>query len=272
MTTESTTPADSETGFRPVADIRAALMFLTRLPVGGEHRSLSRCAWAFPVAGLVIGLIAGLVWVAAFSAGLGPWPAAFLALITSAVLTGGLHEDGLADSADGLGAGGSVERMVTIMRDSRIGGYGALALILFTGLKASGLALLPSASAGFLTLIAVHGFARGVLPIVMHSLKRAMSSGVASSAGRPGLGIALAALVLGSLTLLPMQHPMVFLPALFVASLVAILLARYIVHRLGGYTGDTIGLIEQCVETAIILTVAATFQPPSWLNPLIEGI
>ncbi len=257
------------TPISPIADIRAAIVFLTRLPVGGPHRAVSQNAWAFPLAGLLVGALGGTVFLAASWVGWSPWIAAFLTLATTAIITGGLHEDGLADSADGLGAGGSRDRRLEIMRDSRIGGYGAIALVLATGMKASALAAfgtletldqgaVPSAALGMLVLISTHSLSRGVLPLVMAILTPASASGVAASVGRPGLVTAIVALMLGGCIAVLALGPLGGLIALCAAAITAFLVALFLMRRLGGYNGDTLGLLEQLCEIAIMLALLAT--------------
>jgi len=254
--------------FAPIADIRAAVTFLTRLPVGfldggGPHRALSACAWAFPVAGLAVGLAGGAVFWLSGWAGLSPWIAAFLTLAATALITGALHEDGLADAADGLGAGGPVERKLEIMRDSRIGGYGALALILATGLKAAAIASFAPGLAGAATIAAVHVLSRAVLPAVMAILRPASASGVAASAGRPGPGVALVAAALGAAGALLLLGPCAAIAALLGAAMAGLAAGALLARALGGYNGDTIGLLEQLSEIAIMLALliaAASFN------------
>jgi adenosylcobinamide-GDP ribazoletransferase len=130
-------------------DVRMAIGFFTRLPLPStllgpaDHSApdFSRAARAVPLAGLVVGLLAGLVLWLADLAGLSTLVAALLAVLAATILTGGLHEDGLADTADGLGAFGRARRL-EIMRDSRIGTFGVIALIGAYGLKTALLAQL----------------------------------------------------------------------------------------------------------------------------------
>ncbi len=262
---EETSPKDSgaERGFAPIADIRAALTFLTRLPVGGPHRGLSACAWAFPIAGLAVGLFGGAVFWLSGWAGLSPWIAAFLTLAATALITGALHEDGLADAADGLGAGGAIERKLEIMRDSRIGGYGALALILATGLKASALASFAPGLAGAAAIAAIHILSRAVLPAAMAVLRPASASGVAASVGRPGPGAACVAAVLGAGAVLVLLGPCAGIAAILGAAVAGSVVCLFLARALGGYNGDAIGLLEQLCEIAIMLALliaAATFN------------
>lgn len=255
------------TGFAPIADIRAAMTFLTRLPVGGRHRTLDACAWAFPIAGISVGVTgAAAFWLAGW-AGLPSWIAAFLTLTATALVTGALHEDGLADAADGLGAGGSVDRKLEIMRDSRIGGYGALALILATGIKSAAIASFVPGPSGAAAILAVHVLSRAVLPGVMALLHPASTSGVAASVGRPGTVAAVIALILGAAAVGCLIGPLMSLWAGLVAVAAAIgtalAVGLFLARSLGGYNGDTIGLLEQLCEIAIMLALliaAASFN------------
>lgn len=258
-------------GFAPLADIRAAFMFMTRLPVGGQHRAIDRCGWAFPLAGIFVGAAAGGVFWLSMWSGLGGWIGAFLALAVSAFITGALHEDGLADAVDGLGAGGPVDRKLDIMRDSRIGGYGALALVLATGMKAAALSSIYLGELGFAALVAVHVLARAILPGAMAFLKPASGKGVAASVGRPSAGLALLSLFVG--TGLACAALDITLGLIVSAAALCVLVfgTMYLKSRLGGYNGDTIGLLEQAGETVLLLVFVGTahfFQGSIyWMTP-----
>ena len=251
-------PESATNGLRPFADLRAALTFLTRLPVGGPHRSLDRCGWAFPIAGALVGAAGGAVFWAAMWSGLGAWIGAFLTLTVTAVLTGALHEDGMADAADGLGAGGTTARKLEIMRDSRIGGYGALALILATGLKAAALSSLYLGPLGFAALIAVHALARAILPGVMALLTPAAADGIAARSGKPSAALAALAFAVGAGIACAALD--LTLGAIVSVAALAVMLsgALYLKSRLGGYNGDTIGLVEQVCEIALLLVFVGT--------------
>ena len=110
------------------------------MPVGGG--TIAKAAWAFPIAGIVVGLIGAVVYLFGLPNGLPPWPAAALSVAATMVITGCLHEDGLADTADGFGGGRTRELKLEIMRDSRIGAYGVCALVLSILLRVSALASL----------------------------------------------------------------------------------------------------------------------------------
>src|SRR5215469_1055652 len=125
-------------------ELVAALTFLTRLPLGRARAdapppSLADTVWAFPVAGVVIGAIGGIAYAIARGLALPALAAALIAVATTALVTGALHEDGLADTADGFGGGATREAKLDIMRDSRVGSYGACALTLSLMLRWSAL-------------------------------------------------------------------------------------------------------------------------------------
>ena len=129
---------------RTAEEMAFAASFLTRLPLrfpspSAEPDLLPRTMTWFPLVGAGIGLITGLVYLSASGLGATPALAGWLAVVATVVLTGGLHEDGLADFADGLGGGNTREEKLAIMRDSRIGSYGVLAMVLVIGLRVSAL-------------------------------------------------------------------------------------------------------------------------------------
>jgi len=237
-------------------ELETATIFLTRLPLRmAEPLSLAGAARAFPLVGALVGGIGALAFVLAAGLGLPPIVAALLAVTATIAATGALHEDGLADSADGIFSGAARERVLEIMRDSRIGTFGALALILSVGLRGAALPQVPDAAAA---LIAVHALSRGWLPWLMRRDAPARAGGLAAGAGRPeaaaalwaaGLGLAVAVLALGLLAGL-MAAALSGLCALGVATL-----AR---RRLGGYTGDTLGAAQQAAETGALLLLTVS--------------
>lgn len=227
---------------------RLAVMLLTRLPVGRMVEPappLAAAAWAYPVAGLVAALPAALVFWAA--QGLPPVMAALLALATGALVTGGMHEDGLADVADGFGGGASRDRKLEIMKDSRIGSYGALALFLSVGLRASGLAAAPDAATGMAALFGLGAASRAGLPWIMHSLATARPGGLGASAGGVSGAMAATAALIGALAVVLTGHPLAVLLAMAGAGLAFTLFCR---RQIGGYTGDTLGATQQIAEIA----------------------
>jgi adenosylcobinamide-GDP ribazoletransferase len=233
--------------------------FLTRLPVpdrpAAAPSGLARALRLAPLVGLVVGVLVG--WIAIAGLGLPPWPAALIVLAATVWITGALHEDGLADVADGWGGGGDRRRKLEIMRDSRIGTYGVLAVILSIGLRASALAALAGPEGITAVLIAAHGLSRGLLPLAMLVLVPARDDGLAAAAGRPtlpdaltglGLGLVLALLATGGA--LGLGLALVALAAAGVTGLIAL-------RQIGGYTGDVLGAVQQTAEVAVLLAAAA---------------
>ena len=257
MDTEPKHP--SPTTSSVIADIRLAISFMTRLPVGGIETDLARASWAFPVAGLLVGCGGGGTFVIMSMLGTPSLVAALVALASMSMLTGGLHEDGLADTADGFG-GGSPERRLEIMRDSHIGAYGVLALIFSVGIRAAALSAIPAADIGFTAIVAAATLSRGWLPGVMHILPLASESGLAALVGRPAQRTALLAIGLGALITCIFLGLSAGISAIVISGLSAtatVLLAR---RMIGGYNGDTLGATQQIAETIILVGIAASFS------------
>jgi adenosylcobinamide-GDP ribazoletransferase len=245
---------------RQAALLATAIQFLTRLPVptlsAFQPAWISRSARYFPIAGQLVGLICAIVWLAASAIWPG-WPAAVLALGAGVLVTGGFHEDGLADTADGLGGGQTRERRLAIMKDSRIGSFGALALTLALLLKLALLARLTPL-AGALALIVAHGGARAAAVVVMAALPYAGDPDAAKIKPAPE-GVrwreAMAALVLGLWPLLFLEgrRASLGLALAAVSSAVLALVARRLIN---GVTGDVLGAIEQLAEAAFLMGAA----------------
>lgn len=251
----------TETAHDLIIDLRIAISLCTRLPIGPSATvgdgEVARASWAFPVAGLVVGLFgAAIYWIAARSH-VPPLPASALAIAATVMLTGAIHEDGLADTADGFGGGKTRETKLEIMRDSRIGSYGACALILSLMLRWSALAEIAEPRLVAVALIAAHVSARAVLPIVMSFVPPARANGLSSSAGQPPQQSAAVALALGTICLLFSFGPSGALVALLTLGLIGLLLTRLAIRAIGGQTGDVLGALEQVGEAAVLLIAAS---------------
>ena len=242
------------------ADVLLVLAFLTRLPVPvpatAAGRPLSAAAWAFPVAGLLVGGLAALVLLSGHQLGLPPLISALLAVAASARVCGALHEDGLADVADGFGGGRAVEDKLRIMRDSRIGSYGVLALVFSVSLRAAALAALASPVMAVLALLAAAAISRGVVVAVMNRLDQARTDGLAAGAGRPSGEQAMVALAIAAATGFVLLGAGGWL-ALGVALAAAAVLSALANRQVGGQTGDVLGAVQQVSEIAVLLSVAA---------------
>ncbi|HVJ07831.1 MAG TPA: adenosylcobinamide-GDP ribazoletransferase [Acidisarcina sp.] len=234
-------------------DIALAVQFMTRVPVrfnGLDPSRLSRASAWFPAVGLLVGGVAALAYMLVV-AHLGRLLAALIAVLAIVMITGGLHEDGLADCADAFGGGWTREDRLRIMKDSRIGSFGALALILSLGSRVLLLATIP-ADAVIHYLISAHVLAR-CTPLPLGALLKSargpegqggrIAGGVSWSTTTFGavLGLALAFWFLRSLA----WEPIVAVTILTAASGV------YYQRRLGGITGDCMGATIQLSEIAV---------------------
>ncbi len=243
-------------------DFKTAVAFLTRLPMphpqGAVPANFVRAQRLFPLVGGLIGAAIGLFCLGLRMAGLPDLGAAALALGAGAILTGALHEDGLADVADGFGGGRDTAAKLEIMRDSRLGTYGALILLVSFAAKLSALAALPDVQLVY-GLIAAHALARGVLPAMSMNMPHARKDGLAANAGRTDATVAIAAIAVALVIALFALS----LANAFWAVLVAVLCAAFMgwlaKRQIGGQTGDVLGASEQIVETAVLLLLAARF-------------
>ena len=243
-----------------------AIGYFTRLPVpswvGWSSFELNRATRYFPLVGLVVGCFAAVVLWAALHCLPGPL-AVGLSMLASLILTGAFHEDGLADSADGFGGGWGKAQVLTIMKDSRIGTYGALALVMALLLKFSALNALGISA--LLALPVVHAASR-VPPLLimafMHYVREDDSSRAKPVAEGLGRAEWLPGLLLGSAPLLVAVCLGALSPTLGFALAIGIgaaglVCARYLHGRIGGYTGDALGASQQVCELTGYLVLAA---------------
>ena len=238
-----------------------AVQMLTRLPTpslaGFQPEWLAQSVRYFPLVGQLVGLVAAAVWIGASRIWPG-LPAAVLAIGAGALLTGGFHEDGLADTADGLGGGRDRAHKLEIMKDSRVGGYGALALGLVTLIRIAALARCGP-WAGAAALLLAHGGARATAVAVMAMLPYVREP---SAAKLPPVGAgarwtdAGIALVLGGWPLALLSAGRAAL-ALGLAACAALAVAWLSKRLIGGITGDVLGAVEQVAEAALLLGAAA---------------
>lgn len=244
-----------------------ALQFLTRIPVpsfdGFEPEWLDRSAKYFPLIGALVGVICALVMIAAAIILPEPLPM-LLALTAGLAATGCFHEDGLADTADGLGGGTTRERRLEIMKDSRIGTYGTMALLIAFGLKFTSLSIVDPLTAAPI-LIAAHAGGRLATVLAIFTMTYAGDADAAKvkplATGLSHSELSVAGII-GLLVLLFCLNPMMAaISAAFglcAAGAVALLSKRLI----GGYTGDILGAMEQCFETAFIVGAVGVYAGP----------
>ena len=257
MPEETNNPETSFARRSRLGELRLAIGFLTRLPVAAATGDLASAGWACPLAGLLVGAIASLIYWFALWLGLTALIAAALAVAGGILTTGALHEDGLADFADGLGVRGGASEKLAAMRASGIGSFGVLALILGLLLRVLALAALIGPAGVGPALIGAHAGARALLPWAMKREPWARADGLAVSAGKPGQGTALAAFLVGlAILILAVGSTRGVIAAL--ASLLALALLPLARRQLGGITGDVLGAVEQLAEIAILLSLVAT--------------
>ncbi|MBV8635817.1 MAG: adenosylcobinamide-GDP ribazoletransferase [Burkholderiaceae bacterium] len=244
-----------------------ALQFFTRVAVPHwvdfREEWLGRTARFFPLIGWIAGAVsAAVAWGAACV--LPPLPALLLALIAGVLLTGALHEDGFADVCDGFGGGVTRERVLEIMRDSRIGVYGALGLGLLVALKLSCLAALPSIGVAA-AMLAAHPLSRAFAAALMWKLEYARSEGKAAPvaqrmSGGEFLFAALCGVIPASAVIgVGLLHWQAVLAGISVALLLTGYATRLFVRRIGGYTGDCLGAIQQISETGFYLGLTSWY-------------
>lgn len=242
---------------RELAYFFGAVRFFTRLPVpawvGHSEEALNRSARYFPAVGLVVGLAGALVFaLASFF-----WPktlAVLLAMAATQYLTGAFHEDGWSDTVDGLGGGWERERILAIMKDSRIGSYGALALVMlllgkFVALIELDTLQVPAA------LLAGHALSRLLATVPLRVMDYAREDGKAKPlATRIGRGELAFAAACGGLPLLLLPAAAA-LAGLALAVAAALFLAAKYRRSLGGYTGDCLGAVQQLTELAVYVAL-----------------
>lgn len=244
----------------------AALIFLTRLPIRfGKPwpADLNRRATAwFPLVGALVGLVGGLVFVIALALGVPSLAAALLAVAAQVLLTGGFHEDGLADTADGFGGGKDAETKLSIMRDSRLGTYGALALIVSVGLRVTALASLAALGAwgAIGVMLAVGALSRAPAVAIAHWLAPARPDGVSADHGLPPPWAVVTAGISGAIALGVLAVSAGWaagLAALVLVPLAAAGLAFLAKGQIKGQTGDVLGASQQISEILGLLAATA---------------
>ena len=243
-------------------ELMLAAVFMTRLPLRLSHEPAPdlypRSMGWYPLIGAALGLFGGGVYALADLANLPPTVAAVLTVAALAWATGGLHEDGLADVADGFGGGRTRERKLEIMRDSRVGSYGVLAVVLSVALRVSALAALGERAGGPLevaaALVAAATCSRAVLPAMAWTMAPARKDGLAASHGCPPSKRVVLALALAAVVTLSAVGPAVLAVAL-ASSTAAVATGLLALRHLRGYTGDVLGAAQQAAEIAVLLTL-----------------
>ena len=227
----------------------AACMLLTRLPVSRLKLAMPRnhaaAVWAYPLVGALVGMIGAAMFCLTRFAGIAPLPAALLTITAQMLATGALHEDGLADLLDGFGGGADRQRKLAIMRDSNIGAYGALGLIVSTGIRVTSLAV---AAHPVIWLIVIGAMSRSAMLGLLASTKPARRDGIAASlqnlpklAAGAGLAIGVAAALISPQAIL----------AVAVCVAITLWLRWLTLRQIDGQTGDVLGACAMLSESAI---------------------
>lgn len=242
------------------SDLLSAFGLLSRLPLPNHTGTGAASAWAWPLVGALLGACGAALASAALWLGITPGVTAVLVLALGAMLTGGLHEDGLSDTADGLYGGWTRAQRLEIMKDSRVGSYGVLALVLVVLARWSALTALlvfgGPTHAHWAALIATGALSRAPMALIMALLPNARGEGLSHATGRPsqttalvalGLAVAIAAALTGWAAL-----------TMAAAALGAgVLLSVSALRRIGGQTGDILGASQQLAEAACLAVLSA---------------
>lgn len=260
--TEATEGTDNTSDARRLrlGDIATALALLTRLPVSARFERGAAAAWAYPLVGAVIGLASALPTGAALALGLPPVLAALIWLAMHVILTGAMHEDGTADSADGLWGGWDAARRLEIMKDSHIGSYGVIALCLSLAARWAAIAIILQSATHWTNwlwpLVAIDILSRAAMPALMAALPHARNGGLSHATGRAAPRTAIIAALLATL-LAALMTGTTALSLIATATLVTLLVGAIAKSKIGGQTGDILGAAQQLTEIALLFALAA---------------
>jgi adenosylcobinamide-GDP ribazoletransferase len=249
------------TPFRDIAlrlpsDLLSAFALLSRLPLPNHRATGAASAWAWPLVGAVLGALGATLASGALWLGVTPGVTAALVLAIGSMLTGGLHEDGLSDTADGLYGGWTKERRLEIMKDSRVGSYGVLALVLVTLARWSALTAVLVYGGHWAALVASGALSRAPMALIMALLPNARGEGLSHATGRPSPATALLALIL-AMAIAAALTGWAAVPLVFAALAAALWLAFSALRRIGGQTGDILGASQQLAEAACLAVLSA---------------
>lgn len=265
-TKSENTSSDEKSAYQLLwQDLQLATIFLTRLPwrYDGDcsQTALSRATKAFPLVGLIVGGFSGMSWILALTVGLPSSIAAFIAIAMTAILTGALHQDGLADVCDGFWGARDKARKLEIMRDSRIGSYGVLALILVVALQGLSLGSLNDPLLGFSVIVGAAAISRAAMTVLLHALPAARDDGLGRSMNAPSrqdVAISLSLAIIVAIACFGLVSAAMIL---VICTLLYWGISRLSLHHIGGQSGDVCGATQQVLETAILITCAGAFGP-----------
>lgn len=242
-------------------DVGAAIGLLTRIPVRVDmDRATARgakAAWAYPIAGLIVGFLVGIVGIGASLLGVPAQLAAALGLAVGIIVTGAMHEDGLADTADGLWGGWDPEGRLKIMKDSYIGAYGVIAIVLSLLIRWMILTNLIDADGGLWMIIAIAALSRTAMVVLMTWLPNARTGGLSRAVGRPDkMTAVIAAAIGGGFAIISLCGTIIIVAGITVlATLGCGIIAR---AKIGGQTGDILGATQQICEMGLGIGLICT--------------
>lgn len=244
-----------------------ALGFLSRLPLpahwyGEQGESLQDHAYAFPLAGAVLGIMGACGLLIAVKLGVPTFGVALITFLLLALITGALHEDGLGDTADGFFGGSTPSRRLEIMKDSHIGTFAAITLIGTIGLKTIFLATIIEklgAQSAALAIIAVEAASRAAMMSLWYKLPSARTGGLSDQIGAPSLEATQTALIIGvgilAVGFTIIANVAAFIFALLVASLILWGFANLSLAKIGGHTGDILGAAQQITVLSLLFAL-----------------
>jgi adenosylcobinamide-GDP ribazoletransferase len=247
-----------------------AIMFYTRIPVpkftGYSEENLNKATRYFPLVGIIVGAITALLfYLLQFI--LPKELAVLLSMAASIFITGAFHEDGFADFCDGFGGGYTKEKILEIMKDSRIGTYGTIGLIMMLAIKFLSLTNIETAQIP-IVLISAHAFSR-VFPILMiytSSYSRMDATSKTKPIGKKSNLLSLIIAVLFGIGLLFFIHWIAVLIIIIFCNIVFLIFRNYVIRKLGGYTGDVLGAIQQISEICFYLMYIIHFRVLEWIS------
>ncbi len=239
------------------------IVFFTRIQIpiriNFDGINLGNCTWVYPLIGALVGGVVAGVFYIGIIVGLHPAAAAWLAIFMQIWLTGGLHEDGLADTADGMAFGRNATQKLDIMRDSRIGSYGVLALIAVIGLRASLIGQLEAIYTNCSIIICAAILSRISIGVLMFTTHRARAEGMASLAGAPSAINLVMSIAIG-LGICAFLLPFYVVAAGFFTMIAVSSYVRYIAkQQFNGITGDVLGCNQQISEVFVMIALYCTF-------------
>ena len=244
-------------------DLAAAFVLLTRIPLRWDRSSdgspdFNRAVWAFPVVGAFVAIVAAVTFALATSFGLPGLVAGALAIVAMVLLTGAFHEDGLADVADGFGGGKSLPRKLEIMRDSRVGAYGVIAIALAMILRVGGLSVLAVGEAASALIVAAM-LSRLMMVYIMRYMPPARKDGLAHDTGKPEMPQLLTGTVLTFVVCLFLLGPSTTVACFIVTFVACVAIGGLAMHQINGFSGDVLGASQQITEIAVLLFLVGSW-------------